>query len=145
MKNRRNLQHVLLIAAVLAALNVVAAYANSGQGQTTGNRMYDPKTETTLNGVVQEVKEIAGPGKGTGMHLKVKAGDAVYDVHVGPTWYLTQEKYTFVKGDQVEVVGSKVSYQGADAIIARQVKKGGNTWTLRDAQGIPLWSRGKSR
>ena len=145
MKNRRNLQHVLLIAAVLAALSVVAAYANSGQGQTTGSRMYDPKTETTLNGVVQEVKEIAGPGKGTGTHLKVKAGDAVYDVHVGPTWYPTQEKYTFAKGEKVEVIGSKVNYQGADAIVARQIKKDGKTLMLRDSQGVPLWSQGKNR
>jgi hypothetical protein len=74
--------------------------------------MYDPKTRTTINGVVQEAKEIAGPGKGTGTHLTIKSRDAVYSVHVGPTWYLTQKNYTFAKGDHVEVVGSKVNHQG---------------------------------
>jgi hypothetical protein len=80
--------------------------------------MYDPKTRTTINGVVQEEKEIAGPGKGTGTHLTIKSRDAVYSVHVGPTWCWTQKNYTFAKGDHVEVVGSKVNYQGVDAIIA---------------------------
>jgi hypothetical protein len=25
-------------------------------------------------------------------------------------------------------------------VIAKQIKKGDNTWTLRDASGRPLWS-----
>jgi len=107
--------------------------------------MYDPKTETTFKAVVQEVKEVPGPGRGTGTHLTVKSGDDVYDVHIGPTWYLRQQNYAFAKGDHVEVTGSKVKYQEADAIIARQIKKDGGTWTLRDAQGVPLWSRGRNR
>ena len=148
MKNPRNLQYLLAIGAMVVVVGAMQAYAQSGQGQMTGCPgcpMYDPKTETTINGDVQEVKEISGPGKRTGTHLTVKAGNDVYDVHVGPTWYLTEENYAFAKGDQVEVIGSKVKYQGADAIIARQIKKDGNTWALRDAQGVPLWSRGKKR
>ena len=98
-----------------------------------------------INGAILEVKEASGRSRGIGTHLTVKAGNDVYDVHVGPTWYLTREKYSFAKGDQVEVIGSRVKYQDAEAIIARQIKKGGDTWTLRDAQGVPLWSRGKNR
>ncbi len=148
MKNPRNLHYVLMIGVMLMALGAIRAYAQAGQGQMAGCPgcpMYDPKTETAINGVVQEVKEISGHGMGTGTHLTVKADNAVYDVHVGPTWYLTREKYAFSKGDRVEVIGSKVKYQAADAIIARQIKKDGNTLTLRDAQGVPLWSRGKNR
>lgn len=148
MKNRRSLQYMLLIGTMLVGLAAMRANAQSGQGQLAGCPgcpKYDPKTEATINGVVQEVKEVPGPGKGTGTHLIVKAGNDVYEVHVGPTWYLTQQKYAFTKGDQVEVVGSKVEYQGAPAIIARQIKKDGNTLTLRDGQGVPRWSRGKNR
>jgi hypothetical protein len=58
---------------------------------------------------------------------------------------LKQQKYVFAKGEEVEVTGSKVKYQRADAIIARQIKKDGATWAVRDEQGVPLWSRGKNR
>jgi hypothetical protein len=141
----RRLQFGLLIGAVLAGLGAVGAFANSGQRSANRSRIYDRTTETKINGVIQEVKEVPGPGKTTGTHLTVKADGQVYDVHVGPTWYLTREEYTFAKGDTVEVIGSKVKYQGANAIIARQIKKEGKTWTLRNEQGVPLWSRPRSR
>ncbi|HTQ62157.1 MAG TPA: hypothetical protein VMI32_18170 [Candidatus Solibacter sp.] len=132
-----------ILAVTLAGLfGSIAAFGQSGRGIRGPN--YDPKTETTINGVIQEVKEVQGPGRSAGTHLVVKTADAVYEVHVGPTWYLTQEKYAFTKDEQVEIVGSKVSYQGSDVILARQIKKDGNTWTLRDTEGFPLWSRGKS-
>ncbi len=127
---------------LFAAFSAVPANGQSNRGKRGPN--YDPKTETTINGVIQEVKDVPGPRGRTGTHLVVKAGEDVYDVHVGPTWYLTQEKYAFTKGDQVEVTGSRVSYQGGQAIVARQIKKDGKTWTLRDKQGIPLWSRRKN-
>lgn len=135
----------ILAVTFMVALSAVVAYGQPRQGRGTGSPTYDPKTETTITGVIQEVKEVSGPGRGTGTHLIVKAGNEVDDIHVGPTWYLKQQKYAFAKDDQIEVIGSKVKYQGADVIIARQVKKAGNTWTLRDAQGIPVWSRGKNQ
>ena len=45
------------------------------------------------------------------------------------------------KGDQIEVIGSKIKYQDADALIAREVKKAGKVLTLRHARGFPVWSR----
>ena len=148
MKNRRNLQYALLIGTMLVVLGAMRAYAQSGPGQMTGCPgcpMYDPKAEATITGTIQEVKEVPGLGRGMGTHLTIKAGNDPYDVHVGPTWYLTQEKFAFAKGDQVEVIGSRVKYQGADVVIARQIKKDGGTLTLRDSQGVPLWSRAKNR
>ena len=146
MENPFNSRKLMVFAsALIGALTATLMYAGPNQTRGTRTPTYDPKTETTISGVVQEVKEISGPGRSTGTHLTVKAGNDSYEVHLGPTWYLTKEKYTFAKDDQVEVTGSKVKYQGADTIIARQVKKVGNTWTLRDSQGTPLWSRHKNR
>lgn len=127
------------------ALSAIVAFGQPSQGRGTGAPSYDLKTEITVTGVIQEVKEVPGPGRATGTHLVVKTGDELEDIRVGPTWYLKQQNYAFVKGDQIEVVGSKVKYQGAAAIVARQIKKGDNTWTLRDERGIPLWSRGRNR
>jgi hypothetical protein len=52
---------------------------------------------------------------------------------------------TFAKGDNIEVTGAKVKYEGADAVLAREVKKGDKTLTLRNAAGIPQWSQGRGR
>lgn len=145
MKPSFDLPKLLLSATVLAALSAIFAFGQVSQGPGKGTRIYDPKTETTITGVIQEVKEIPGPGRTTGTHLVVKAETEVVDIHVGPTWYLKQQKYAFAKDDQIEVIGSRVKYQGADVIVARQIKKGDNTWKLRDERGIPLWSRGRSR
>ena len=130
---------------LLGALCGLGAFGQAGPGPGTGTRVYDPKTETSLTGVIQEVKEVPGPGYNTGTHLLVKTATDVIEVHVGPTWYLKQQKCEFVKDAQVEIIGSKVNFQGKDVIIARQIKEDGKTWTLRDAQGIPAWSRGRNQ
>jgi len=56
-----------------------------------------------------------------------------------------EKGYVFSKGDQTEVVGSRVKYEGTDVVVARQVKKDGKTLELRNATGVPTWSRGRRR
>jgi hypothetical protein len=72
----------------------------------------------------------------------LKTDQGMFDVHIGPASFVAKEQLTIAKGDELEVVGSKVKHDGSDAIIARTVKKGGKTTTLRNQKGIPLWSAG---
>jgi hypothetical protein len=137
MNNARTLRFSLTVVAAL----IVSAASAWGQGHSTQSPIYNPKTETTFTGVIQKVTEVPGPGRGTGTHIVVKGDNETMEVHVGPTWYLEQKNYSFAKGDRIEVDGSKVQYAGADVIIARQIRKGDATWTFRNEQGIPLWSR----
>jgi hypothetical protein len=109
--------------------------------------VYDPKTETTITGTVESVENITGAGgrgrRGMGgTHLVVKTEKDAVDVHVGPTAYLTEKGITLAKGDRLEILGSRVTVDNETFLIARQIKKGGNTWTLRDASGRPAWSGG---
>ncbi len=93
---------------------------------------------------MEEIKHIPGPSGGPrGTHLIVKTDQGKMEVHLGPTSFLEKQQFTFAKDDQVEVTGSKIKVEGADALIAREVKKGGKTLTLRNAQGVPAWSGGK--
>jgi hypothetical protein len=75
----------------------------------------------------------------------IKAAQGSLEVHLGPTSYLEKQQFAFAKGDQIEVIGSKVKIESADVVIAREVKKGGKTLTLRNAQGVPAWSKGGRR
>ena len=75
----------------------------------------------------------------------MKTDQAVVDVHIGPARFLARHAMTLTKGDQIGVTGSKVHFGGKDALLAREIKKGEKTLTLRDSQGIPEWSRGRRR
>jgi hypothetical protein len=46
---------------------------------------------------------------------------------------------TFAKGDRVQVTGSKVKFQSADIILAREVRRDQDMIYLRDSQGKPFW------
>jgi len=116
-----------------------AAYAQRGMRQGGGN--YNPATETTLTGTVDEVKQMPAPGRGGGgVHLILSAASGPIDVHVGPASFVTAKHVTFAKGDALTVVGSKVTMAGQVVVIAREIKKGDQTLTLRDEKGIPLWA-----
>lgn len=140
---RMSFPGLLLIAIAIVTLGGASAFAQRGMGQGAG-RMYNPATETTVKGTVEEVKQIPGQRGGPGgTHLIVKTDKETLEVHLGPTTFLEKQKFTFAKGDQIEVTGSKVRMGAADALLAREVKKGNKTLTLRDAQGVPAWSGGR--
>lgn len=125
----------------ISLLALPLAYAQTGSGPGPRSRRYNPATETTVKGTVEAVKTVSGRHGWHGTHLMLKAGDQTLDVHLGPESFLKSKGFSFAKGDEVEVVGSKVNYKGGEAIVAREVKKGGETLVLRNAQGIPQWSR----
>jgi hypothetical protein len=109
-----------------------------------GMLRYDPATEMTLCGTVAEAGEVdcsGGPPGMKGTHFTLKSGEQSFDVHLGPTNYLADRKFASGKGEQVVVTGSKVRQGGAEMILAREVKSGEQTITLRDSLGIPAWSR----
>ena len=53
---------------------------------------------------------------------------------------MTEKGIALAKGDTLDIVGSRVLIDEEPVVIARQIRKGDNTWTLRDASGRPLWS-----
>jgi DNA/RNA endonuclease YhcR with UshA esterase domain len=110
--------------------------------QARGGRNYNPATETTVKGTVEEVQQIPGQRGGTGTHLMLKTNSGTLDVHVGPTSFVSNQQFSFAKGDEVEVTGSQA---GSNTLIAREIKKDGKVLTLRNQQGIPAWSGGGGR
>ena len=144
MTSRKRLS-ILAAAALLAigAATVVMAQT-TGMGRQA-SPMYDVQTETTIKGTVENVETVTGAGgRGRralgGTHLTLKTEKETLEVHVGPTAYLTEKGITLVKGDTLEILGSRVTIDEEPVVIARQIKKGDNTWTLRDASGRPMWS-----
>jgi hypothetical protein len=81
----------------------------------------------------------SGPGAGGALHLAVESDGKPVEVHVGPAWFVEQAGMAFARGDVVEIAGSAVELGGNRVLIAREVRKGGKTLTLRNGRGIPAW------
>jgi hypothetical protein len=126
---------------LLLAVPVLMAQAGMGGGRDRGARNYNPATEVTVKGAVEEVTQTTGRRGWAGIHLTLKADEGAYDVHVGPASYISAQQFAFAKGDSVEVIGSKTNVGGTEVLIARQITKDGKTLTLRDERGFPKWSR----
>ena len=104
-------------------------------------RMYDPKTVETISGEVERVDTIT-PVKGMsgGVHLVVKTDKGSISVHLGPAWYLENQDVKIQPKDKVEITGSRITFKGKPAIIAKEIKKGAEVLNLRDDNGYPVWS-----
>lgn len=106
---------------------------------------YDTKTEATLKGTVENVTT-AGRSMGRGgmamqeRQFTLKTDTGTIEVRLGPPDFVTEQKVQIAKGDTVEVIGSHVTAGESEVLLAREVRKGDASWTLRDAAGQPLWA-----
>lgn len=102
---------------------------------------YNPANEVTIKGVVQEVKDFQCPvSGGMGAHLMVKTDKGLVTVHLALSKFLSEYGFAFAKGDEVAVIGVKAKVGDDDnAILARQIERGNQTYTFRDKAGKPLW------
>ena len=139
-----------LILAVLVSLAFVpVAGAQAGPGRGRGGN-YDPATETTVSGEVTAVNNVL-PGERSGrrglggLHLDLKAGNETVVVHLGPAAFVKEKGFAVAAGDRLDITGSRVTVDGEAVLLAREIKKGDQTLTLRDASGRPLWSGGRRR
>jgi hypothetical protein len=103
---------------------------------------YDPATETKMKGVVEELKLPPKGQEKEAAHLLIKNGDDMIDIYLCPKSFMDDMGVTFTKGDEIAFTGSKVKQDGADLMLAREVKKGQDTLVLRDDKGNPVWNWG---
>ena len=127
-----------LILALLIGELVASAVAQDKSRNTVPK--YDPATESTLNGTVQEIKDFdCNFSRGVESHLELKMADgSVVEIHLAPVKFMKQYEIVITSGP-VEVVGSKVTYQNSQTVLARKVSQGGNTYEFRDPHGKPYW------
>lgn len=106
-------------------------------------RAYDPNTVTTITGVIEGIDASSTPrGKVEGVHIMLKGDDkTLYDVRVGPNWYLTEQNVSFNKGDELEITGSLLEVQGQKRLIPSTIRiNGGDLIQLRSPEGVPAWA-----
>lgn len=125
---------------LMTALTVGVWPAFAAQGSGTVPK-YNPATESVFKGTVEEVRDRECPvSGGMGSHVILKLADgSTIEVHLASTKFVKSYDLVFNKGDQIEVTGSKVNFEGVDTIFAREVKRGDDTFVFRDKDGKPVW------
>lgn len=132
----KRLTMTVLFFALFGLVLTVMAQGPGTRGMGFGP--YNTATETTVTGTVQAVQQHPGQRGGMGVHLLLKTKDSTLDVHVGPSWYLDKQEMKLAEGDTVEITGSMLKTN--DGILAKEIKKGDKTLSLRNAAGRPLWA-----
>lgn len=131
---------VLLIVVLLVALTPAAVAAQAADASKAVPK-YDVATEITIKGVITEVSERNCPVSGSmGFHLVIKSPDGkTIEAHIATTKFMKAYDMTLIKGDQIELVGSKVTFEGVETIFAREVTRENETFIFRDKTGKPVW------
>ena len=105
------------------------------------NKNFKTDTVATTQGTIKNIDSFT-PQKDAqaGLRLRVKTADGrTVTVYAGPQQHYLQQKIRFHKGDPITVTGSKTSVDGKSVCMATQIKKGEETFEIRNSQGKPLW------
>jgi hypothetical protein len=103
-----------------------------------GSPKYDPATETTFKGVVDQLKLVPPSGGKPVVYLVLKSTTSG-EVFLCPKKFLDDIGVSFKVDDAIEITGSKIKQDGADLTLAREVVLKGETLTLRFKDGKPAW------
>jgi pyruvate/2-oxoglutarate/acetoin dehydrogenase E1 component len=101
---------------------------------------YDPATETTFKGIVEELK-IVPPTGGKPIAYLVLKDSTDPAIFLCPKKFLDDVGVVFKADDPIQITASKIKQNGSDLTLAREVVKvnGGETLTLRFKDGRPAW------
>lgn len=112
------------------------------RGADTGRSRwgYDRTGETAFAGeVIQGPAQGAGRSLGDTVRVRTRDGEE-RRLHLGPSWYREAIGLSPQHGDQIHAVGSPDTDQNRNQIMARELNWNGQTYRLRNREGIPLWA-----
>jgi len=130
----------MLLAALLAALVAIPALAQAPPAAKAPAKApeYDPRAEVTITGVIEDIHESTTRGDHPGLHLIVKTETETIEVHACPVRFMKELDFALAKGDEIKVIASRP--EGATVAVAREIRKGQTSLTLRDKTGAPVWT-----
>ena len=125
---------------VKSLVNVAAILSLAIPAFSQATPKYDPATETTFKGIVEELK-IVPPTGGKPIAYLVLKDSTDPAIFLCPKKFLDDVGVVFKADDPIQITASKIKQNGSDLTLAREVTKmnGGETLTLRFKDGRPAW------
>jgi len=114
--------------------------ANAISSVPQANLAYDVTKESVVQGTVISYTATSDVAP-IGPHAKIQTSSGVVDVHLGNAQFLKQNDLFLQSGDAVSVVGETQTFGGNPVFLARVLRKGMQTLTLRSVTGIPLLAK----
>lgn len=134
------MRYVMIVIGVLTVL-LIAMFTLVTSTSRPDLLAYRALNEMTAVGTVEEVREFYCPvSRERGTHVLLKTAQGTMLVHVGVERFLRDQKLTIHPGERLQVRGAKIRYHGKPGMIAREIIRGGEVFTLRDDSGKPQWS-----
>jgi hypothetical protein len=131
----------LYLGSLLSAVALFFAPFSGAQQKTTTvsqtSTKYDATRESLVQGTVVSYTA-ASTTPPIGPHVKIQTSSAVLDVHLGNASLIKQNDMILAPGDSLSIVGENVSFGSGSVFMARVLKKGSQTVTLRNLNGIPI-------
>jgi hypothetical protein len=136
----------------LSILSLLLAGASWGQtspreGKGGGpSGLYDRQTVVTVSGIVIS---LTPPQAEAGLpylaYLTLRTEQEKIKVFLGPNLFVDKLPVKIKVLDNIQVTGSKVTWEGKPVILAAEIKKGDQILKLREPDGAPVWSgRGRN-
>src|SRR5689334_20371815 len=94
---------MVILGIFILSLALIPAAAADKPQSGAGVPKYNPATEVTVKGSVEEVRDRTCPvSRGMGSHVILKtADDKTIEVHLAPTKFVKTYELVFAKGDQL--------------------------------------------
>jgi hypothetical protein len=134
----------MLVVAAMLFLN-----AGAGLGQVFApwteqryGQLYGQGNVETIKGQIEGVDKFLPAASQTTMAtltLRPEGGGQII-VHLGPQWFVDEQRIPLRLHETVEVTGSLLTYEGTVTMIASDINAGGKVYTFRDMKtGNPRW------
>ena len=132
-----------LAALVGSLVLMLAANASAGEKQVTASDTprYDVRAEHVIKATVAGIKTHESVQGYEDMHVILKTTVGDMEVHLGPASYLAKRGIVLRPGDEVVVTGCKATWEDQPGIVARNLKAGSRSLTLRNMKGKPAWPK----
>ncbi|MCC6444075.1 MAG: hypothetical protein IT210_11560 [Armatimonadetes bacterium] len=107
-------------------------------------RTWDASSIASFTGTIARLEKLVPvAGAMEGILILVETETAPEKIHIGPRWYLSEQKIKLMAGQTVSVTGARLEWQGQPVVMASELRLPGRTLKLRDQKGAPAWSGGR--
>jgi hypothetical protein len=100
---------------------------------------FDVSKLETFYGTIEKVL-VRETHRMKGVHVLLKTAKETVEIHLGPAWFIDDQEAKLQAGDSVSVRAARTTMMGQPAVVAMDVKRGGETLRLRNDDGTPLWA-----